>query len=289
MSSESPPHVEEEPRCACMEKEYIQSLNKRFASYVSRVRQLRSLSGSGAGESSSLYSVSLANTSTVKIQENQITALKTMYERQLEELRTKLGEITRDRTQLQLATTKNTGLITELQTRLEKEANIRKKLEEALKDAQRAIADKEALLQDARNEAAQRENAHIETKQDRDGLLATLTRTQQTLEVEMAAKDELQNLANELKEKFHFQQQLSEKELSEMRCSLDEANKSIELIERRTHEEYDSSEEKISAMLAKIKNRHEMEFQKFKEESEAAYENGLQNCSITIITAGKAD
>ena len=34
-------------------------------------------------------------------------------------------------------------------SRLEKEANIRKKLEEALKDAQRAIADKEALLQDA--------------------------------------------------------------------------------------------------------------------------------------------
>lgn len=45
-----------------------------------------------------------------------------------------------------------------------------------------------------------------------------------------------------------------------MRCSLDEANKSIELVERRT-QEYDSSEEKISAMLAKIKNRHETEFQ----------------------------
>ena len=115
MSSESPPHLEEE-RCACMEKEYIQSLNKRFASYVSRVRQLRSL-GSGAGDSSSLHSVSLANTSTVKIQENQIATLKAMYERQLEEVRTKLGEITRDRTQLQLASTKNTALITELQTR----------------------------------------------------------------------------------------------------------------------------------------------------------------------------
>ena len=68
-----------------------------------------------------------------------------------------------------------------------------------------------------------------------------------------------------------------------MRCSLDEVNKSIELVERRT-QEYDSSEEKISAMLAKIKNRHETEFQKFKEESEAAYQNGVQNCSITIIT-----
>ena len=42
---------------------------------------------------------------------------------------------------------------------------------------------------------------------------------------------------------------------------------------------------KISAMLAKIKNRHETEFQKFKEESEAAYENGVLNCSITIITS----
>ena len=95
--------------------------------------------------------------------------------------------------------------------RLEKEANIRKKLEEALKDAPRTIADKEVLLQDARNEAAKQENAHIETKQDRDGLLATLIRTQQTLEVEMTAKDDLQNLANQLKEKFDFQQQLSEK------------------------------------------------------------------------------
>ena len=107
MSSESPPHLEEEPRCACMETEYIQSLNKRFASYVSRVRQLRSLSGSGAGESSSLYNVSLANTSTVKIQENQITALKTMYERQLEELRTKLGEIHRKNAFILVSLVKN--------------------------------------------------------------------------------------------------------------------------------------------------------------------------------------
>ena len=35
-------------------------------------------------------------------------------------------------------------------------------------------------------------------------------------------------------------------------------------------------------MLAKIKNRHETEFQKFKEESEAAYENGVLN-SINIL------
>ena len=36
-----------------------------------------------------------------------------------------------------------------------------------------------------------------------------------------------------------------------MRCSLDEANKSIELVERRTHEEYDSSEEKNFSHVSK--------------------------------------
>lgn len=67
-----------------------------------------------------------------------------------------------------------------------------------------------------------------------------------------------------------------------MRCSLDEASKSIELAERRA-QEYDSSEEQISATLAKIKNRHEMELQKFKEESEAAYENGVQLLSVKLL------
>ena len=84
-------------------------------------------------------------------------------------------------------------------------------MENALADAQRVIADKEALLQDARVTANQHQNAHMDTKRDRDSLQSALTQTQQALDVEVAAKADLQTLVNQLKEKLNFQQQLQDK------------------------------------------------------------------------------
>ena len=51
----------------------------------------------------------------------------------------------------------------------------------------------------------------MDTKRDRDGLQSALTQTQQALDVEVAARADLQTLANQLKEKLNFQQQLHEK------------------------------------------------------------------------------
>ena len=66
-------------------------------------------------------------------------------------------------------------------------------------------------MQDARVTTTQHQNAHMDTKRDRDGLQAALTQTQQALDVEAAARADLQTLANQLKEKLSFQQQLHEK------------------------------------------------------------------------------
>lgn len=97
--------------------------------------------------------------------------------------------------------------------RLAEETSARKKIENALADAHRVIADKEAQLQDARVTTTQHQNAHMDTKRDRDGLQSALTQTQQALDVEVAARADLQTLANQLKEKLNFQQQLHEKVL----------------------------------------------------------------------------
>ena len=86
-----------------MEKGYLQSLNDRFASYVSRVRE----------QSGRMETTNLIN--TTKILEDEIVALKAMYERQLEELRNKLEEMARERTQHQLVATRNSALVAELQ------------------------------------------------------------------------------------------------------------------------------------------------------------------------------
>lgn len=95
--------------------------------------------------------------------------------------------------------------------RLAEETSARKKTENALADAHRVIADKEALLQDARVTATQHQNSHMDTKRDRDSLQSALTQTQQAFDVEVAGKADLQTLANQLKEKLGFQQQLHEK------------------------------------------------------------------------------
>lgn len=255
-----------------LEKDYLQSLNDRFASYVSRVRQMREQSGR-------METANLIN--TTKILEDEIVALKAMYERQLEELRNKLEELARERTQHQLAAAKNSALVAELQDKLAEETSVRKKTENALADAQRVIADKEALLQDARVTATQHQNSHMDTKRDRDSLQAALTQTQQALDVEVAAKADLQTLANQLKEKLNFQQELHEKELYEMRCRLDEAERTILLAEERLHE-HNIIDENLSAMLAKVKMHSEAELRRFKEESEISYQNGMNQIKMQL-------
>ncbi|KAJ7382979.1 Intermediate filament tail domain-containing protein [Desmophyllum pertusum] len=255
-----------------MEKDYLQSLNDRFASYVSRVRQMREQSGR-------MESVNLVN--TTKILEDEIVALKGMYERQLEELRNKLEDMARERTQHQLAAAKNSALVAELQDKLAEETSARKKTENALADAHRVIADKEALLQDARVTTTQHQNAHMDTKRDRDGLQSALTQTQQALDVEVAARADLQTLANQLKEKLNFQQLLHEKELHEMRCRLDEAERTILLAEERLHE-HNIIDENLSSMLAKVKLNSEAELRRFKEEAELSYHNGMNQFRVQL-------
>lgn len=248
-----------------MEKDYLQSLNDRFASYISRVRQMREQSGR-------METVNLTN--TTKILEDEMVALKGMYERQLEELRNKLEEMARERTQHQLAAAKNSALVAELQDKLGEETSARQKLENALADAQRVIAEKEALLQDARVTTTQHQNAHMDTKRDRDGLQTALTQTQQALDTEVAARADLQTLANQLRDKLNFQQQLHEKELHEMRCRLDDAERTILLAEERLHE-HNIIDENLSAMLAKVKLHSDAELRRFKEEAEISYHNGM--------------
>ena len=63
-------------------------------------------------------------------------------------------------------------------------------------------------------------------------------------------------------------------ELYEMRCRLDEADRTILLAEERLHE-HNIIDENLSAMLAKVKMHSEAELRRFKEESEISYQNGV--------------
>ncbi len=95
--------------------------------------------------------------------------------------------------------------------RLADEVNTRKKVENALADAQRVIAEKESLLQEARITITQHQNAHLDTQKDRDNLHTALTDTQQLYDTEAVARGDYQGLAAQLKDKLNFERQVHEK------------------------------------------------------------------------------
>ena len=88
------------------EKDQLQGLNDRFASYLSRVRQMRD-------QTNRMESINVIN--NTKILEDEILVLKAMYERQLEDLRNQLDAMSAERTQYQLSASKNAALAAEYQ------------------------------------------------------------------------------------------------------------------------------------------------------------------------------
>ena len=88
------------------ERDYLMSLNDRFQSYISKVRQMRE-------QSERLESTAVYN--TTKALEEEIYNLKQLYERELENLRLKLDDVSNEKNQFHLSSSKNAALASEYQ------------------------------------------------------------------------------------------------------------------------------------------------------------------------------
>ena len=86
----------------------VSDLTNRFAAYLSRVRQMRELSVN-------MENINFVN--STKILEDEIITLKSIYEKQLEELRSQLEETGKERTAHQLMAAKNGAQLAEINER----------------------------------------------------------------------------------------------------------------------------------------------------------------------------
>ena len=93
-----------------LEKDALNNLTDRFAAYLSRVRQMRE-------QSIHMDNINFVN--TTKILEEEILSLKTMYERQLEELRNQLEDMGRERSSYQMMSAKNAAQLTDVNQRFD--------------------------------------------------------------------------------------------------------------------------------------------------------------------------
>lgn len=78
-------------------------------------------------------------------------------------------------------------------------------------DAQRVISEKDTNIQDLKITISQHTNAHLDTQKDRDSLHSALTQTQQAYDTETVARSDLQNLANQLRDKLDFERQIHDR------------------------------------------------------------------------------
>ena len=88
------------------ERDYLMNLNERFQAYISKVRQMRE--HQGRLEASAVYA-------TTKALEDEIYNLKALYERELENMRIKLDDVTGEKNQFHLSSSKNAALASEYQ------------------------------------------------------------------------------------------------------------------------------------------------------------------------------
>ena len=93
-----------------LEKDALNNLTDRFAAYLSRVRQMRE-------QSIHMDNINFVN--TTKILEEEILSLKTMYERQLEDLRNQLEDMGRERSSYQMMSAKNAAQLTDVNQRFD--------------------------------------------------------------------------------------------------------------------------------------------------------------------------
>ena len=77
--------------------------------------------------------------------------------------------------------------------------------------AYRIIAEKEAQLQEARVTTTQQMNSHEDTKRDRDNVACSLVKTQHDLEKECAARDNVETIIQQLRDKLKFDWEVHQK------------------------------------------------------------------------------
>ncbi|CAB3977920.1 lamin-L(I)-like isoform X1 [Paramuricea clavata] len=248
-----------------LEKDALNNLTDRFAAYLSRVRQMRE-------QSIHMDNINFVN--TTKILEDEILSLKTMYERQLEELRNQLEDTGRERSSYQMMSAKNAAQLTDVSQRLAEERNLRKKTENELADAYRSLAEKEVQLQEARVVTTQQMNSHEDTKRDRHNVANNLMQTQHDLENESAVRANFEATAQNLRDKLKFDAEVHQKEIQDYRYRLAELERALLLADERLHE-HNIVDENLSAMLAQLKLHSDEQLRRYKHESEYSYQSHM--------------
>jgi len=188
------------------EKKDMQDLNERFASYIEKVRFLEAQNRKLADELEKLKAKWGKET----------TAIKAMYQAELDEARRLLDEAEKEKAKLEIRCTSLEEQIDELQVQLEDMKHARIQDRETIERQNQQLSEYEAEINVLRRRIEQLENDREKDKKEIARLSEALNRARVDLDNETLAHIDAENRRQTLEEELEFLKQVHEQEMKEL-------------------------------------------------------------------------
>jgi len=251
------------------EKQSLQNLNNRLAGYIDRVRSLQK-----ENHHLTKQIISFEEHQTV-----EISHVKEMYSKQIDDLKAALDSMNKQYNQLKVGAE---GLLSENE-------DIKGKMEKKDKDLSSAnarIQDLEDELRSMVNKLSRLESEKVQFQSQLDEVLPEvrhlrekLVEAKRTLDEEQLKSADLENTCARLDEDLKFKMQLLEKQLMEVKN-----RKEIEITERdgQLQEEY---EDRLQKALEELREVYDTKMHQSRGDIEAIYEDRVRDLQSQLTTS----
>ncbi|XP_048727048.2 uncharacterized protein LOC125645531 isoform X5 [Ostrea edulis] len=253
------------------EKEELQRINDRFTAYIQKVRHLREQSGQQVDATSFIKST--------KVLEDEVATLKSLYERELDNVRRQLEEVTRERNSYQMQSGKNKQFSVDLESsycedgqdaRLSVESEKTRKLMEEVNISHKRIQSLQNELAETRASAGRPFDDINSLTRDADKMTREIETLKRRYEKEQLMRQEAEEKAHQVSQKMEFDNQVYSQQINELRERLENSNATILGLETRMRQ-YGKSDTSVSALLQQVRESAEEEMVRYKMESEESY------------------
>lgn len=248
------------------EREELQKINDRFTSYIQKVRHLREQSGQQEDTTSFIKST--------KILEDEVATLKSLYEKELDNVRKQLEEVTRERNSYQMQCSKNKQFALDLENRLMVESEKNRRLMEEMNTSHKRIQSLESELSESKvNSGRPYDNINNLTR-DSEKMIREIETLKRRYEKEQLMRQEAEDKAHQISQKMDFENQVYNQQIKELRERLETASATILSLETRIRQ-YSKSDTSVSGLLQQVRESAEEEMMRFKIESEENYARNI--------------
>ena len=248
------------------EKEEMQNLNDRLVIYTDTVRRLES-------ENSRLQSVVLSYSESST---RDVSEIKQMYERELEDAKSLIDELAKEKAKLEIQINKYRSDTQESQSSLDKAKKELKSVEAKLKISENEAFELRTKFDQVSAADIRKTEELSHLKPHAADLEKKLANLKQQLEDETLLRVDLENKNQTLKEDLQFKSQVYEKEIEQLRSS---KRVEIEQVDNRLRDEYDS---RLVMELQRIREETENKIREMKDDVNRSYQSKFSDAESSV-------